>query len=784
MAEENKIFYRVIVHGEEGLATIQKMNGQFVKTKVPVENLNQELDKLNGTLSLTTSQAGRQMAKFKKLRGDVQINSKEYQNLTKSMRMYQKQIDMSTGATGSASSAAMELGRVVSDMPYGIRGVANNLSQFASQMAYATKSTGSLKLAVKDLFQALTGPLGILLVIQAVIAAFDKWSVAKKEAKEASEKLNEALKKEVATLEGYDAILKNVNSTVEDRNNAIIAASIKSKDFREALKGTNDSLSEQERAIRDVINAKKDQITLDEKLIKLNKLNEQLKDEVRSLDELKKRLSDLNTQRTEELKGVGADRARAIILSYEKEISYLDDTIVKLEDRKELMDEIAKLYVIPREVIKGSVEWYKKEISLAQQKRDQISGDSKVYKEQTEIIEKLKKGLEAITGVDGEKTKLLEFEPFDETAERYENELSKLNEKTELLDAKSEVDKLEIKKKYHLARLEAQHQEHTEKYEQTAAEYRADLELFFNQQIALGEMTQEDADKRLAIFDSNTKTQIRKSEESFGVLMDITKSYYNNRITEANFAGQKLIGDGKTQAQKEQEDLIKHLKSKAELYKSYSDTVKDVLSSIGDFVSAEFERELVVEENRNNEANTLLNNRLLNENLSKDQRANIQNQIAINDEKLRVKKEQIARKQFNVEKAFKIGMAIADTASSALKAYSSQLSPFDLTSPIRALAAAKVATAFGLANVAMIARTKFQSSPPSTPANASLGSSGGGGTSERAEPSFNVVGRSNENLLINAIQAQFDKPLKAYVVSRDVTNQQQLDGMIVSQAGT
>ena len=182
MAEESKIFYRVIVHGEEGLATIQKMNGQFVKTKVPVENLNQELDKLNGTLSLTTSQAGRQMAKFKKLRGDVQINSKEYQNLTKSMRMYQKQIDMSTSSTGSASSAAMELGRVVSDMPYGIRGVANNLSQFASQMAYSAKQTGGLGFAIKDLFKALTGPLGVLLAIQAVISAFDHFAGGAKKA--------------------------------------------------------------------------------------------------------------------------------------------------------------------------------------------------------------------------------------------------------------------------------------------------------------------------------------------------------------------------------------------------------------------------------------------------------------------------------------------------------------------------------------------------------------------------------------------------------------------------
>jgi hypothetical protein len=783
MAEQNTIFYKVVVQGEEGLATIYNLTGGIKKLAIPVEDLNLEMSKLNGTMSLTTSEAGRQMAKLNKLRSNVQINSKEYQSLTKSMRMYQKQLDMSTGATGSASSAAMELGRVISDAPYGIRGVANNLSQFASQMAYAAKSTGSLKLAVKDLFTALAGPLGILLIIQSVISVIEKMSMAKKEAKEASEKLNEALKKEIETLQGFDDVLKNVNSTVEDRNNAIIAASIKSKDFREALKGTNGSLSEQERAIRDVINAKKDQITLDEKLIKLNKINEQLKDEVRGLDELKKKLSELKTQRTEDLKDVGAQRARAIILSYQTELDYLTDTIVKLEDRKDLMKEITDLYVIPREVIKGSVEWYKKEISLAEQKRDQISEDNIVYKEQTEIVKNLKKELEAITGVDGGKTKLLKIEDFDETAKTYENELSKLNEKTDLLDAKSEVEKLEIKKKYHLARLDAQHTEHIEKYEQTAAEYKADLKLYLDQQVLLDKMSQEDANKRLAIFDSNTKTQIRQSNDSFEMLRSITKKSYDNRITEANFANKKLAGDGKTQAEKDLIDTHKHLKYKAELYASYADTVKDVLGSIGDFIGAEFERELVIEENRNNEANKILNDRLLNENLSKDQRANIQNQIAQNDENLRVKKEKIARKQFNVEKAFKIGMALADTASSALKAYGSQIIIGDPTSIVRAAAAAKVATAFGLANVAMIAKSKFKSAAPSKPANASIGSTGGE-TSERSQPSFNIVGRSGETLLINAIQAQFGKPLKAYVVSRDVTTQQQLDGMIVGQAGT
>ena len=49
-------------------------------------------------------------------------------------------------ATGATTSAALELGRVVSDAPYGIRGMANNLTQLVSQMAFATKAAGGLRL--------------------------------------------------------------------------------------------------------------------------------------------------------------------------------------------------------------------------------------------------------------------------------------------------------------------------------------------------------------------------------------------------------------------------------------------------------------------------------------------------------------------------------------------------------------------------------------------------------------------------------------------------------------
>ena len=117
-----------------------------------------------------------------------------------------------------------------------------------------------------------------------------------------------------------------------------------------------------------------------------------------------------------------------------------------------------------------------------------------------------------------------------------------------------------------------------------------------------------------------------------------------------------------------------------------------------------------------------------------------------------------------------------DTASAAIGVMADSKGGF-----IARLANAIPTIAFGLAQVAAISRQKFKSTAPSTPTNIGGGGSSGSGAA-RAEPSFNIVGRSNNNQLLDAIQSQFDKPLKAYVVSGDVTNQQELDRNISSGA--
>jgi hypothetical protein len=49
-------------------------------------------------------------------------------------------------------------------------------------------------------------------------------------------------------------------------------------------------------------------------------------------------------------------------------------------------------------------------------------------------------------------------------------------------------------------------------------------------------------------------------------------------------------------------------------------------------------------------------------------------------------------------------------------------------------------------------------------------------------PAFNVVGASNTNQLADAIGGQSQQPIKAFVVSNDVTSAQSMDRNIVSGA--
>ena len=129
----------------------------------------------------------------------------------------------------------------------------------------------------------------------------------------------------------------------------------------------------------------------------------------------------------------------------------------------------------------------------------------------------------------------------------------------------------------------------------------------------------------------------------------------------------------------------------------------------------------------------------------------------------------IVGKNSKFGKAIAIVQAIRDTYAGANKALSSAPPPFNFIS-----AAATVAA--GIANVRQIARTQ----EPQAPAGVSTG----GATSIPAStpPAFNVIGATGTNQLANVIAEQRSEPVRAYVVSNEVTSAQSLDRNIVSEA--
>ncbi len=116
-------------------------------------------------------------------------------------------------------------------------------------------------------------------------------------------------------------------------------------------------------------------------------------------------------------------------------------------------------------------------------------------------------------------------------------------------------------------------------------------------------------------------------------------------------------------------------------------------------------------------------------------------------------------------KAAGVANATIKTYESATNAFNS-LSGIPIVGPALGAAAAGVAVAAGIANVKKILAVKVP--------GGGGGSAGGSGV-PASVPQFNIVRQSSTNQLAQSINKQQTQPVKAYVVSSEISNQQALD---------
>jgi hypothetical protein len=246
------------------------------------------------------------------------------------------------------------------------------------------------------------------------------------------------------------------------------------------------------------------------------------------------------------------------------------------------------------------------------------------------------------------------------------------------------------------------------------------------------------------------------------------------------------IGDAELKAEVRLTGFIDdEARKRAELRKLSGEDIinlfDELTQGIQTAADAAFEADISREERKTALINNQLNERLRNENLSASEKESINNQIERNEFNLQKKRDKIAERAFKVQKALNIASALSETYRTGVLAYGSQLIIGDPTSPVRAQISQAIALAAGLANVAMIARQKFV--PSSLNAGGGAAGSGGAGSGRTIEaPDFNVVGASETSQLAQTVAGQQAKPVKAFVVGKDISTQQELDRNITTTA--
>lgn len=278
-------------------------------------------------------------------------------------------------------------------------------------------------------------------------------------------------------------------------------------------------------------------------------------------------------------------------------------------------------------------------------------------------------------------------------------------------------------------------------------------------------MSKKGTREQYELAEKNWKEQLKLRKEAQLTLLEL-QSDYQSKALEKSKESNYIIDDNLLKQQQLDAENLRRLEEFTVGQNVKLETATDVTTGIIEQRTRELEHDIyVAEEQRRIDAETA-QRRQRNVEFTAESIAQTFALIAQMTQANDKMSEKQARRAFNINKMAQIGQATATTYLSATKAYASQIIPGDPTSVVRGQVAAGLAIASGLANVAMIARQQFNA--PSASGGGSMSASSGGGI---VAPNLNVVGDTGINQLAQLGQT----PIKAYVVSNDITTAQMFD---------
>jgi len=734
-----------------------------------------------------------------------------------------KQMKASRAQSGLNNAILLETGRLASDASYGFTAIANNLSQVVTLFSSFAKTAGGVGASLKQLGASLIGTGGLLIALQLIISFgpqifdfFARLLGATRELRDAMKGAADTIKKQTGSFELYTRTLQDGWKSSEEMADA---TKMLKKEFPEYIKLLEDAGLSTE----DLMNGNKEAIKITKQYTQEIKRQAMARQAAIKIEEEAAKIIQVEVDREVKAREEGFTSIKDV--QERLKVSQAELQRVEEEQSGKRFSQLTDLERKEKIGIEGRIKNYKKILELNQDEVDDAEKTIDILMEFTDIQTKeTKKGygkrerdfkqhlldLEKLEESYRQKAIDTEMMTSDEIIDQEEknakNELrirvqsfkdkqklrlEEFEEDSELRETealKNITDKRERKKiqdKFINERISANDEynesirladvEHGEvmiQLEESFKTKRTQLQRkrFSDDEIEkekVEDLEKKQLDSRAANLDAIDEMGVKQAINTR--MRNLERLREDEAIAKRNAETAIEGTDVKAQAELDLLDLKRKIALEEQaLEQDKFDFINEQYGKISDSLTQTFgvtahNQTVEIEERYNREMEAAEGN------------AELQTQIR---EKMEKDKDKIARKQFKIDKAAKIGRALMDTYQSGVLAFGSQLIPGDPSSAVRAPIAQAVTIAAGLANVANIARQKYKGSV-----------SGGGGTSGGAgaglqiqAPDFNVVGASQTSQLAQAVTTQQEKPVKAFVVGKDISTQQELDRNITNTA--
>jgi hypothetical protein len=713
----------------------------------------------------------------------MDMSSDEYKTATSNMMGMNASMQEGARSTGLAATSAMEFGRVISDAPYGIRGMANNVSQLTSLLFQGARATDAatgkmigLSGSIKGMWSAMMGPLGIMIAIQAVISAIDFFAGSTKKAAESTDELADSM----GTLAEK---FRNLGLTEEQQ-------ALRLEDYVN-LMGVRAKLDEQNLKDKDKIAEKTERLNdIEEERIRLQSL--------------------LNAGRTTD-RGLDIQSSYNKLVREEKKLTLERLSISNLQMKSELEYADAKDRVFSAQ--SNALGGLNKEKAALVLLQTNVSATSKKYDEFAVKIQEVQDKIDKITG--GTKNKGGKGNGKVKDFEIQESKILDLIEKSlreqELLLATSNKEKLLLNQQYQEDDLLAVYNLEQEKN-------KVKLNAYLNSKASPAQKLAAQA-----LFDEKEKQALIDHEAA------LTAIHKENAIEESQF--DKVLKDEITQSTLSAEldateahlDLMSELLNEKDpnslaLLQENQRAVWEVEDQLFEEDLERKREKLEMEGYSELEIQTIIDDEKY-AYLAQRAADEVQLETDTINAKMAVQMEyisfvrgvgQVLSTLGKEQKALAIvglalekGSAIADIivktqasnakvglgyAAAQAQSYA-QLGPIGGLGPALAMASAGTATLIknnvtAGVSIAKIAATTLTSK---SLGGGSGGGGGGGGGGAAPTPSFtpnfDVVGNSGENQLAQGISNQINQPTRAYVVYEDIQEAGEINDNAVESSG-